>query len=152
MICDIKTADHPGDCQRYNAGGKITDTRDVKLGMTAGSAFAYLADGKGGMKIVQLFGPEADQKTPDYEGFSPKPVPQLIATFKTSGPALAISKGIDRDRGVDESGNQTTVFNRRGARPFNKEEMERMYKLDGSGKFYAVQDDPPARATLVSKK
>ncbi len=152
VICDVKTPEHPGGCERFNAGGKLADTRDVKLGMTAGSAYAYVADGKGGMKILQLFGPEADQKTPNYEGFSPRPAPKLIATFKTAGPALAISKGIDRDRGVDESGNQTTVFNRRGSRPFNKEEMERMYRLDGSGKFYTVSDEPPARGTLVSKK
>jgi hypothetical protein len=149
VICDIKVAEHPGACERFNAGGKISDTRDVKLGMTASSAFAYLADGKGGMKIVQIFAPNDN---PNFLGFSPKPTPKLIATFKTAGPALAISKGIDRDRGVDESGNQVTVFNRRGSRPFNKEEMERMYKLDGSGKFYAVSDEPPARGSLVSKK
>ena len=59
--------------------------------------------------------------------------PKLIATYHTHGPALAISKGLDRDRAVDESGNQVAVFGRRGGRPFNLEEMRRMYLRDGTG-------------------
>ena len=38
--------------------------------------------------------------------------------------AYIISKGIDRDRAVDEDGNQLAVFGRRGARPFNGEEYQ----------------------------
>ena len=56
---------------------------------------------------------------------------------------MAISKGIDRDRAVDESGNQIAVFGRRGARPFNFEEMQRMYLRDG--KLYTVTDTPPGK-------
>ncbi|KAF0235533.1 MAG: hypothetical protein FD167_4600, partial [bacterium] len=52
----------------------------------------------------------------------------------TEGEALAISKGLDRDRGVDESGNQLSVFNRRGAGPFNMELMKRVQTK--------VNDDP----------
>ncbi len=139
VILDLETPEHPTIDQVFNAGGKLTDTRDIKLGMTAASAFAYIADGAGGMKIVQMFAPTDN---PNYLGFSPKPTPKLIATFKTKGAALAISKGIDRDRGVDESGNQVTVFNRRGSRPFNKEEMERMYMRNGQ--LYTVTNAPPA--------
>ena len=62
--------------------------------------------------------------SPNSYGFSPRPTPKLIATYRTGGPALAISKGIDRDRAVDESGNQLAVFGRRGARPFNRQEMQ----------------------------
>jgi hypothetical protein len=139
VILDLEKPQHPKVDQIFNAGGKIMDTRDIKVGMVASGAFAYLADGAGGMKIVQLFAPN-DQ--PDFYGFSPKPTPKLIATFKSKGPALAISKGLDRDRAVDESGNQITVFNRRGARPFNKQEMETMYKhKDGS--LYTVTNAPP---------
>jgi len=54
---------------------------------------------------------------------------------------VAISEGLQRDRAVDESGNQLSVFNRVGARPFNKQEAERMYKLDG--KLFTVSDEPP---------
>ena len=62
-----------------------------------------------------------------FSGFSPRPVPKLIATAHTRGPALAISKGIDRDRAVDESGNQLAVFGRRGARPLNNAEIRSLY-------------------------
>src|SRR6185295_14950002 len=69
------------------------------------------------------------------------PKPNLIATFKTKGEALGLSKGLDRDRAVDESGNQIAVFGRRGARPFNLEEMMRMQRTnDGTGDFFKVSD------------
>jgi len=69
-------------------------------------------------------------------------VPQLIATWKTSAPALAISKGVDRDRAVDENGNQLSVFGRRGSRPLNATEMQRMYFH--AGELYTVTDAPPS--------
>jgi hypothetical protein len=65
----------------------------------------------------------------------------LIASYRTKGPALAISRGVDRDRAVDESGNQLAVFGRRGARPFNREELHRLYLHNGQ--LYTVSDDPP---------
>src|ERR1700739_4220635 len=92
------------------------------------SLFAYLADGKNGLRVVQLFSPIDN---PNFSGFSPHPTPKLIARYRTHGPALAISKGIDRDRAVDESGNQVAVLGRRGARPFNKEELQRMFLHKG---------------------
>ena len=138
VIVDVERPGHPKIDQIL--GGELNDTRDVKIGMTAASAFAYVADGKNGMRIVQLFSPG---DTPNYLGFSPRPTPRLIATFRTKGPALAISKGIDRDRAVDESGNQLTVFNRRGSRPFNKQEMERMYLQNG--RLYTVTDVAPGK-------
>ncbi|HWN98349.1 MAG TPA: hypothetical protein VNS63_03660, partial [Blastocatellia bacterium] len=54
------------------------------------------------------------------------------------GPALAVSEGLDRDRAVDESGNQLTVFGRRGARPLNFTEMLRMYMI--GGKLFTVPE------------
>jgi hypothetical protein len=122
-IVDITEPKAPKLDQSFTAGGIINDTHDVKIGMVANSAFAYLADGHNGLRVVQILGP--DYMDTVY-GWSPKPHPKLIATYETEGEALAISKGIDRDRGVDESGNQLSVFNRRGARPFNKEELKRM--------------------------
>ena len=80
---------------------------------------------------------------PTYAGFSPRPEPQLIATFKTKGEALAVSKALDRDRAVDESGNQIAVFGRRGARPFTFTEMQRMLRRDeGRGELFTVSDEP----------
>jgi hypothetical protein len=109
--------------------------------MVSSSQFALVADGHHGFKIVQLFSPE---DTPNFYGFSPRPTPKVIATFHTHGPALAVSRGTDRDRGVDESGNQLSVFGRRGSRPFNGEEMRRMYLRDGE--LYTVSDRPPSAA------
>ena len=144
VIVDVEKPEHPMLDQVFNQNGEINDTRDVKIGMVAASAFAYLADGVNGMKIVQIFAPNDN---PNYLGFSPKPTPKLIAAYKSKGPALAISKGIDRDRGVDESGNQLTVFNRRGSRPFTGEEAKRMYVHPSNGQPYTVTNDPPGPAT-----
>ncbi len=137
VIVDVERPEHPRIEQVFNAESEINDTRDVKLGMTNASAFAYIADGKNGLRIVQLFAPN---DTPNYLGFSPKPTPKLIATYRTKGPALAVSKGIDRDRAVDEDGNQLAVFNRRGSRPFNRQEMERLYLRNGE--LYTVDGNP----------
>jgi hypothetical protein len=106
--------------------------------MTNASVYAYLADGRNGLRIVELMAPH---RSPDIWGFSPRPRPELIATYKGEGEIIALSKGLDRDRAVDESGNQLTVFGRRGARPFNKKEMEKLYLRDG--KLYTVTDAPP---------
>jgi hypothetical protein len=138
VIVDVERPEHPRVEQVFTANGVLSDTRDVKLGMTAASAFAYVADGRNGLRIVQLFAPN---EQPNYLGFSPKPTPKLIATYHTSGPALAVSKGADRDRAVDEDGNQIAVFNRRGSRPFNHEEAQRLYLKNG--RLFTVTNAPP---------
>ncbi len=140
-IIDVERPEHPKLDQTFNADGAMNDVNDVKLGMVSSELFAYVADGENGLRVIQLFSP-ADN--PDFSGFSPRPTPKLIATHHTRGPALAISKGIDRDRGVDESGNQVAVLGRRGARPFNLEEMQRLYLRNG--KLYTVTDSPPGPA------
>ncbi|HVN27048.1 MAG TPA: hypothetical protein VMT64_01105, partial [Candidatus Binataceae bacterium] len=119
---------------------------DVKLGMTDASLFGYLADGRNGLKVVQMISPD----TPGYLGFSPRPTPVLVAKFATHGPALAIAKGLDRDRAVDESGNQLVVFDRLGSRPFTKEEMEKLYLRDG--KVYTVSNTPNSDGDLARRK
>jgi hypothetical protein len=137
-IVDIEQPEHPKLDQMFTANGELNDVRDLKIGMVSSSQFAFVADGKHGMKVIQLFSPD---ENPQFYGFSPRPTPKLIARFHTHGPALAVSEGVDRDRAVDESGNQLAVFGRRGARPFNKEEMQRMYLRNGE--LYTVTDDPP---------
>jgi hypothetical protein len=137
-IIDVEQPEKPRLDQMFNADGAISDAHDVKVAMTNASVFAYVADGKNGLRILQLTSPET---MATYAGFSPRPVPRLIANFKTKGEALSISKGLDRDRAVDESGNQLAVFGRRGARPFNLEEMRRMYLI--GGELFTVSDDPP---------
>ena len=139
-IVDVEQPEKPHLEQMYNAEGKINDARQVKIAMTNASLFAYVADGKNGLRILQLTSPET---VAEYAGFSPRPRPTLIATFKTKGEALAVSKGLDRDRAVDESGNQISVFGRRGARPFTLEEMMRLLRTnDGHGDWFNVTDTP----------
>ncbi len=140
-IVDIEHPEQPRLDQIFNANGAMNDVNDVKLGMVSAELFAYVADGKNGLRVLQLFSPVDN---PNFSGFSPRPTPKLIATHQTHGPALAVSKGIDRDRGVDESGNQVAVLGRRGARPFNLQEMQRMYLRDGQ--LYTVTDSPPGPA------
>ena len=65
---------------------------------------------------------------------------RLIAHRHTHGPALAISKGLDRDRAVDESGDQVSIFNRIGSRPMTLEEMQRLYLKNGA--IYTVSEAP----------
>jgi hypothetical protein len=127
-ILDIEKPEQPRLDQVYDANGEINDVHDVKVGMTNVSLFAYVADGHNGLRVVQLTSPETN---PGNYGFTPKPSPQLIATYHTHGPALFVSEGLDRDRAVDESGNQLAVFGRRGARPFNLTEMQQMYMRNG---------------------
>jgi hypothetical protein len=140
VILDIERPEAPRVDQVFNAEGHINDLHDVKLGITYVSEFAYLADGKNGMRVVQLTSPE----TPGNDGFSPRPTPRLIATFKIpkGGEALAISKGMDRDRAVDENGNQVSVFGRIGARPFNFEQQRKLYLRPGAANPWSVSDDP----------
>jgi hypothetical protein len=140
-IVDIERPEQPKLDQIFNPNGVMSDVNDVKLGMVSSELFAYVADGRNGLRVIQLFSPTDN---PNFAGFSPRPTPRLIASRRTAGPALAISKGTDRDRGVDESGNQIAVLGRRGARPFNREELQRMYLRNGQ--VYTVTDDLPGKA------
>jgi hypothetical protein len=137
-IFDVEQPDKPKLDQIFNAEGRLNDVNDVKIGMVAASAFAFVADGKNGLRVLQILSPWDDAA--HFSGFSPRPTPKLIATAHTRGPALAVSKGIDRDRAVDESGNQIAVFGRRGARPLNRAETQSLYLRDG--RLYTVTNTP----------
>ena len=122
---DITNPEKPRLERLYSAGGALNDTRAVQIGSVNASMFALVADGKNGLRVIQMISPE---NVPESMGFSPTPNPKLIATFPTHEPAVAVSRGLDRDRVVDETGNQTVVFGRRGSRPFHVDEMEAFYK------------------------
>ena len=147
VILDIEKPESPKVDQIYDAKGTINDLYDVKLGITYSSQFAYLADGKNGMKVVQLTSPD----TPGSPGFSPRPTPVLIARHKSKhgNEALAISRGLDRDRAMDESGHQIAVFGRLGARPLSLSETQKMYLNKGVPWF--VEDDPKSPLYLKVK-
>ena len=122
---------------KFTAEGKLTDAQDVVVGSTNASLFAYVADGRNGLKVLQLTSPDSQ---PKFYGFSPEPKPKLIAWRNTASPALALSKGLDRDRGVDETGGQIAVFGRLGSRPFTWDEMKRFYQRS-DGTVWTVRDD-----------
>ena len=142
-LVDIKNPEKPHFVKNFTADGKLTDVRDVQVGSVSASMYAILADGRNGMRVVQMISPE---NVPGHMGFSPVPNPKLIATYPTDGDAVTISRGLDRDRVVDESGNQTVVFGRRGAHPFSLEDMKTFYRstTDGekghNGPVYRVSD------------
>ena len=127
---------YPGYIMIEVADGKLNDVQDVVVGSTNASLFGYVADGRNGLKVLQLTAPDTQ---PRFYGFSPEPKPQLIAWRQTKSAAIALSKGLDRDRAVDETGNQIAVFGRIGARPFVSKEMEKLY-LQPNGQVWKVTD------------
>jgi len=136
-IIDIEKPEEPRLEQMFNAGGAINDARAVQIGSISASMFALVADGKNGLRVIQLISPDT---VPEAAGFDPKPNPHLIATYPVKdGEALAVSRGLDRDRVVDESGNQTVVFGRRGSRPFQLDEMAKFLRHE-NGDFFRVED------------
>jgi hypothetical protein len=108
----------------------------VIVGTTNASAIAYVADGVNGLKVLQLTSPEIQ---PKFYGFSPDPKPRLIAWRDTQSPALAVAKGLDRDRAVDETGGQIAILGRIGARPFIRSEQQKFY-LRPDGTVWMVSD------------
>jgi hypothetical protein len=143
---DISNPEKPKLERLYNADGKLNDTRAVQIGSVNASEFALVADGKNGLQILQMISPE---NVPGHMGFSPAPNPKLIATYPTKSPAVAVGRGLDRDRVVDESGNQTVVFGRKGSRPFNLAEMKKFYARDGE--VYRVENVFTRDGKLVTR-
>ncbi len=158
-IIDIENPEKPKLVEMFNADGALSDTRAVQIGSVNASMFALVADGRNGLRIVQMISPE---NVPGHMGFSPRPNPKLIATYKTHGDAVAVSRGLDRDRVADETGNQTVVFGRRGARPFTQNEMESFFRHFAdpyttnrvgkrTGEIYKVDDAIIRDGELTSK-
>ena len=134
-IVDIKNPESPRLREHFTAGGALNDVRAIQVGSVNASMYGLVADGKNGLRVLQLISPE---NVPGFMGFSPAPNPKLIATYPTAGQAVAVSRGLDRDRVVDESGNQTVVFGRRGSRPFTAPEFDLF--LRRGGQLFRVED------------
>lgn len=135
-IVDVTRPEHPALYQLYTADGRLRDVRDVVVGAAYDSAYAYVADAASGLSVIQLTAPDTQ---PRFFGFSPAPVPQFIAGYPTPHPALALSRGLERDRAVDETGGQVAVFGRIGSRPLALKEMQRLY-LDAHGQPWFVPE------------
>jgi hypothetical protein len=156
-IVDVENPERPFIDQMFNARGALNDTHAVQIGSVNASQFALVADGKNGLRVVQLISPDT---VPGAQGFSPRPNPKLIATYRTKGEAICVSRGLERDRVVDETGGQTVVFGRRGSRPFHLDEMERFYRrstsgedknVAGKGELYRVEDVMLSGGVLKTK-
>jgi hypothetical protein len=137
VILNVTNPTAPQVYRQETFGGTMTDVEDVVVGSTNASLFAYVADGVNGMKVLQLTSPDSQR---NFYGFSPAPMPELIAWAHTPSPAIAMSKGLDRDRAVDETGGQIAVFGRLGSRPFTRPEMERLFLTRG-GVPWKVSDE-----------
>jgi hypothetical protein len=135
-IINIRNPEAPSVYQMVDLGGRMNDVEDVIVGSTNAALFGYVADGRNGLKVLQL---TSFDSQPNLYGFSPAPKPELIAWVKTPKAALALSKGLDRDRAVDETGGQMAIFGRLGSRPFTRQEMERFF-LNSRGSPYKVND------------
>jgi len=138
-IIDVERPESMKLAQLFDAGGTLHDARDVVVASTNASLFAYVADGTGGLKVLQLTSPASQ---PKFYGFSPDPKPELIAGYATGSAALALSKGLDRDRAVDETGHQIAVFGRRGAGALTSEETRLLYLDDSARPWYVKQPNP----------
>ena len=137
-IVNVEQPEHPKLDQIFNAEGELNDINDLKIGMVSSSQFAFVADGKNGMQ---------DRSTLLASGTRQNSTASVPSPFQNSSPAIQLAnrhwrflKGIDRDRAVDETGNQLAVFGRRGSRPLNLTEMQSLYLR--KGELYTVTDTP----------
>lgn len=135
-IVDIENPEAPSLVEAFTAGGVIDDATAVTTGAVNASLFAFVADGRNGLRVVRLIGPP---DTPGHFGFSPHPVPRLVATYRTKGPALAVADGTSRDRVVDESGNQIGIMGRLGSRVLGREDRDKLLRHDGA--LFVVDDE-----------
>ena len=148
VIVDVENPLELKEYKRFSEG--LADSQDVMVATTNASLFAYVADGVEGLKVIQLTSPDLQ---PKFYGFSPAPNPYLIARHDTGSRMLSLSRPLERDRGVDETGNQIAVFGRRGSRPFNKEEIRKLY-LDLNNEPWFVENEvktDQAQLTIITK-
>ena len=128
-IIDVEQPEKPKLDRTFTADGLLNDTHQVKVAMTNASLFAYVADGRNGLRVLQLTSPET---MPNYAGFS-RDRNEMIATFKTKGEAWLSPTAGSRPGGGRER-KPGSVFGRRGARPFNSDELGRIMRThNGTG-------------------
>ena len=67
-IIDVENPEQPRLDQMFNADGALNDTRAVQIGSVAASMYALVADGKNGLRVLQLISPDTVEGA---AGFSP---------------------------------------------------------------------------------
>ena len=90
VIVDVERPEAPVIEQTFNAKGAMNDSRDVKIAMTNASVYAYVADGKNGLRVLEMV---SANETAGAFGFSPRPSPKLIATFTRTNRRWRYPKG-----------------------------------------------------------
>jgi hypothetical protein len=65
-LVDVERRGEPHLDQFFSAGGKLNDSRDVKLELVDANAFAFASDGQSGVRVLQILSPE-DSATPNRE-------------------------------------------------------------------------------------
>src|SRR5436190_23663648 len=68
-IIDVENPEQPFIDQMFNAGGSLNDTRAVQVGSVNASQFALVADGRNGLRVVQLISPDT---VAGAQGFRPR--------------------------------------------------------------------------------
>jgi hypothetical protein len=137
VIVDITRPEAPSLPARTTFGGRMNDAEDVIVASTNASLFAYVADGRNGMKVLQLTSPESQ---PNFYGFSPAPKPELIAWAKTPRPGAGPVQGPrPRPRGRRDRRPDRRLRPPRRSRPFTRAEMERLF-LNRRGLPFKVSD------------
>ena len=61
VIVDVTRPRSPQLRQKLTFGGQVNDAEDVVVASTNASLFAYVADGRGGLKVLQLISPESQR-------------------------------------------------------------------------------------------
>jgi len=108
----------------------LVDARDVVVASTNASLFAYVADGTGGLKVLQLTFLRA---SPSFT-VSPLPKPELIAYYPTQSPARLVVEG-SRPRPCQSTS--------RGTRSPSSDDAGRPRSLQDSQRLYLNPDGTP---------
>ena len=115
-IIDIERAEKPKLYEMFNAEGAIVDARDVVVAHHECFAVRLRGRRQGGSESDPAHEPGVRSR--GFYGFSPDPKPELIALVPDARSGAVLSRPLERDRAVDETGGQVAVFGRRGSRPF----------------------------------
>jgi len=96
-IFDVENPEARGSIKSFNANNAMHEVNDVKIGMVCRQRFRLRRRRlPTALMSCKLFLPGMTPLTSPVSRRGP--TPKLIATARTRGAALAISKGIDRDR------------------------------------------------------
>ena len=86
-------------------------------------------------EVVQLTAPD----TQPNSTVQSRAETEINCLAQNCEPAIALSKGLDRDRAVDETGGQIAVFGRIGSRPCTLPECKSCMRPDRTSGVFAME-------------